>query len=267
MPTLHELQAAFARHMFDAQANDLFGALIPARRMHAQGGLDVYRNNVFQNYLGALRDTYPVVLRLIGDDFFTQTARDYVRATPSSSGDIHDYGAEFGDFLRNYPGASELVYLPDVAKLEWAVHRSYHATDADALDISQLAHVPDETLPALRFDLHPSCRLIASRWPVLTIWRANQADADGSAAINLDHGGEQILVMRPGTEVELTPLAPGNHAALLALHEDKNLADALDCALTIAPDFDINQFLMQHVLDGTLVAFHSTPEKTSPTQD
>ncbi len=256
MRSLHELQASFAAGLLDSACDGVLTHLIPAQRMNTRDGLNVYRSNIFQNYRSALGDTYPVIQRLVGTDFFVQAVDAYIRATPSTSGDVHDYGEDFGEFLRTYPGAADLLYLTDMAKLEWAVHRSYHAADAATLDLAQLADIPEEALPALRFELHPSCRLVASPWPTLTIWRANQENADMQALIDLDSGGEQILVIRTDVEVELSSLPAGDYAALAALLSGAALGAAFDAAQTQDETFDLGAFLQHHVLNGTLANIH-----------
>jgi hypothetical protein len=81
----------------------------------------IYRRTVFANYRNALAATYPVVKRLVGAPFFNTAVDSYVHAHPSASGDLNVYGDAFGDFLAAYPHAANLPYLPDVARLEWAI--------------------------------------------------------------------------------------------------------------------------------------------------
>ena len=54
--------------------------------------------------------------------FFGEAARQYIVGHPSLSGDLNDYGGEFAQFLAAYPHAADLPYLPDVARLEWAIN-------------------------------------------------------------------------------------------------------------------------------------------------
>lgn len=255
MPSLHELQTGFARGLLDTSDTAVLAHLAGARGMNAAAGLGVYRSNTFGNYRGALREAYPVVLRLVGEAFFGRAADDFIRVVPSSFGDVNAYGTEFGDFLAGYPGAIELAYLPDAARLEWAVHRAFQAIDAEPLDIARLAAVPAGQLAALRFTLHPSASLMASPWPVLAIWRANQPGRDDNASIDLDSGGVRLLVLRRGHDVDIEPLDAAEHAALVALAAHATLAEALDAAQARDGDFDLGAFLQRHAAGGTLADF------------
>lgn len=253
MPSLREAQEAFARGLLDASDAALLAHLAGARGMDAAAGLAVYRNNTFSNYRGALREAYPVVLRLVGEDFFEHAADAFVCATPSDFGDVNAYGATFGDFLAAFPGARELAYLSDTARLEWAVHAAFQAGDAAPLDVARLAAVPAERLAALRFVLHPSASLIASPWPILAIWRANQPGGDES--VNLDAGGDRLLVIRRGHDVDLEPVSAAEFASLAALANRAPLSEALEAAHLSDADFDLGAFLQRHAAAGTLADF------------
>lgn len=255
MPSLREAQESFARGLLDASDSAVLAHLAGARGMSAAASLAVYRNSTFGNYHGALREAYPVIQRLVGKAFFDQAADDFIRIAPSTFGDVNRYGAGFGDFLASYPDARELVYLPDVARLEWAVHQAFQAIDVAPPQIVRLAEVPPESLTALRFTLHPSAGLLASPWPILAIWRANQPGCDGNASIDLDSGGVRLLVLRRGLDVDIEPLDAAEHAALVALAAHATLAEALDAAQARDGDFDLGAFLQRHAAGGTLVDF------------
>jgi len=60
--------------------------------------VSIYRNNVYSNYRNALRASYPVVCRLVGRAFFDTAVDAFVRARPSTSGDLNAYGGDFGDW-------------------------------------------------------------------------------------------------------------------------------------------------------------------------
>src|SRR5207244_6191634 len=94
------------------------------------------------------------------------------------------YGAHFPNFLAAFPACRELVYLPDVARLEWAVNAALHADAAFSLDRSALRSVSPAQAPNLVLALHPSWQLLESRWPIDRIWRANQPDEETDRTID-----------------------------------------------------------------------------------
>jgi hypothetical protein len=252
MLSLRELQSAFAQATFRSPAAPLLEAVAGDERLDAQQRLAIYRNNILGNYRGALSDVYPVVRRLVGEDFFRQAADAFATEERSTSGDLHDFGGSFAVFLARYRAARHLVYLPDVAHLEWAVHRVFHAAERAALPIETLATIPPERLPGLRFELNPAVRLVASRYPIVRIWEVNQPDFEGDQAVNLDQGGEEALVARRDYAIEVQRLAAGEFAMLAALGGGQALGEAFDQATAADAGFDLQAFLCRHVPAGML---------------
>jgi hypothetical protein len=176
-----------------AQQRDFLAAILQAESP-GEPGLAVYRRNVLGARQGALSAAYPVTRRLVGDAFFDEAAERFAHATPSTRGDLNAYGEAFAGFIASYPHARALPCLPDVARLEWAVHESHAAADGALLDVAALARVPGEALAGLVVRLHPAVRLVRSAHPVLAIWEANQPSRDGTPAG--DTGPDRVLVRR-----------------------------------------------------------------------
>jgi len=256
MPSLPELQAAFARAMMERQESAVLAEWIVAGRgLDAEARIGVYRNNVFSNYRATLREVYPVVRALVGESFFNGAADTYASNYPSRSGDLNDFGGEFGVFLAGWPPAAQLAYLPDVARLEWAAERVFHAAEAPPLDLAALAAVSQAELPGLRFALHPASRIVCSPYPIRRIWEVNQPDFSGDQSVHLGDDGDALLVIRRSAAVELAPLSSGELELLQALAADLTLAQAHALALAADPELDLTALLQQHILGGTLVAF------------
>lgn len=239
--------SALARLQRDFLA-EVFGEAEPAR-----AGLATYRRSVLANLRGALASTYPVVRRLVGEAFFREAAERFARAYPSTSGDLHLYGSEFDAFLAAYPFARELPWLPDVARLEWACHESFHAGDAPALDGAALALVAQERHGEIRFRLHPSVRLVASPHPVMSIWEANQPERDGTPEVCT--GAEHVIVRRAGLAVCLDRVAPAEWPFVAALARGETLEEALDAADPDAAAGFLAPLLARLAADAVLAGF------------
>lgn len=259
MPSLHELQRRFsAAAIFGDPAAAISigvvgGSLSPAER------LGVYRNNILGNYRKVLAATYPVVRRLVGFAFFDAASDQFVREHPSPRGDVNRYGAEFADFLLSYGPARALAYLPDVARLEWAIDQANIAADALPLDFGALAAVDPQRLPELRFALHPSARLIASPFPILRIWQTNQPSYEGDDRVDLGEGGDTLLVLRTSSGIAVEPVGVAEHAFLGALAANASLSQAAVRAAELDARFDLASILQNHVVNRTIVAFRAPP--------
>ena len=207
-PSLRDVQRAVARSLLDreAAAADCFivaDGLAPARR------LSVYRNTFEASCANALRLAFPAVHRLVGADFFAVAASVFVHAEPPRNAWLDTYGASFPAFLAKFPPAASLAYLPDVARLEWAVNRALHAADVAALDVSRLARLSRVEHPRVRFVAHPSVSLVDSACPIDAIWRAVLARDDAAlAAIDPAAGCVWLLVGRSVAGVDVVRMEP-----------------------------------------------------------
>jgi hypothetical protein len=252
MPSLRELQTAFAHDLFSGTAEATADHVVGDGFAEAQR-LQIYRNNLFLSLADALAAVYPLVQRLVGEAFFQHAAHAYICQHPSRSGNLHGFGAAFPPFLETFAPAAALAYLPDVARLEWSWHQVFHAAEHPPLRPARLAEVPPQRYGALRFRFHPATALLSSPYPVLRIWEVNQADHRGEPAVDLRSGAEHLLVCRSGLAVTLHRLPSAEFAFLAALREGSTLEDAVRQALASAPEFDLNATLSRQVQLATLV--------------
>jgi hypothetical protein len=228
----------------------LLGDADLADRVAPPDALAFYRTNVQVNLRAALASAYPVVERLVGAPFFAELSRSYARRFPSARGDLHGFGAGLATFLEGYAPAATLPYLPDVARLEWAVHESASSQDAEPFDAAALARVPAEAQGALCVRLAPAVRRIDSRHPIVAIWEANQPDRDGAPA---REGPERALVWRPGPDVKVERIDTCAAGFLDALARGRALEDAIDALGGEAGR--LSALLSRWTAEGVIAAF------------
>ena len=266
MPSLLETQALVSGALLRGEAAYGVASLLrTGRGVAAERRLHIYRNNLFASLGAALGAVYPVVARLVGDGFFRQLARGYVVRHPSRSGNLHEFGAQLPAYLRTQTSLAALPYLADVAALEWASHEVYHEADEAAFDAAALARLPEAAQARLRLHLQLATRFVASPFPVLAIWQANQAAAgDDVAPVSLDAGALRVLVARRDYEVEFRVLGVAEDHFLRALAEGRTLPAALHAALASDAAFDVGATLGRHFALGTFRAWSLADEEEAP---
>ncbi len=250
MASLLELQRAVGAHVLAAPSDaevPLLDGLVMADGLTAAARLEIHRNNTVLSLRDALEETFPVVCRLVGEEFFGFAARQFVRTRPPLEARLSAYGAGFADFLESFEPARSLAYLPDTARLEWAVNQAFHAADATPLDPATLARLSPEQSAGLRFEMHTSCLLLDSPYPVLRIWEANQPDIAEPDPIDLALGGCRLLIHRRALDVRFLELRPAPFGFLAALAAGETLAAAYGAAAASDPGFDLAAAL-QHLL-------------------
>ena len=233
---LASFETSFAEALLNTDRPVPFGitahnATIPARRF------GVYRNNVMLGLVNALRNRFPVVEKIVGEEFFVAMARIFVTEQPPRSPVLATFGDSFPAFVAAFEPARELPYLADVAQLEAARTRAYHADDATPLGADHFAMLGSQAAGDIRIEMHPSTEIVRSSFPIVTIWAMNSGEQELTAIENWR--GEDALVARPCLEVQVRTLPQGGAAFLLTLAAGRPLGEAATAALEDNPEFDL----------------------------
>lgn len=256
-PSLADIQAAFVAALVDPARP------VPDGVVGRDGAADtkrfaVYRNNVMVGLVDALQARFPVTARLVGEEFFRATARVYVVDHKPRTPLLMQYGDDFPDFISGFEPARSVPYLADVARLECAWSQAYNAPEANALTVEALADLGSDALAQSRVQLHPSLRLLRSRYSVATIWSAHQTD-DVVPPQNWD--AEDVLIVRPQAEVAVHRLPPDGHEFIAALATGVSVETA---ALTVQKrndSFDVGRHLVGLASLGAIVAINASSNR------
>jgi hypothetical protein len=197
----------------------------------AEQGLAAYRSNATAIAERALAAAYPTVQQLVGDESFAQLARAVWHRFPPQRGDLAQFGAALPAWIELDPQLASEPYLADVARVDWAVH-----TIEQAVDIEQppagLALLGQLDPAHLRLRLRAGLALVASRWPVVTIWQAHRrADPDRFDAVRAAFAAqvqETALVVRNGWRAKVEAVDAPTAAFITALLRGDDLARALE---------------------------------------
>ena len=237
MPSLRETQDLFADALRDPARAAEACPLFRGQANLAQQRLGIYRGNVFANRGKALAGAYPVVRRIVGEEFFEAMAGAYARTHPAASGDLNDYGAQMAEFLALFPHTADLPYLPDVARMEWLAHRAYFAIDAQPQE-----REPDsplaEALDTLRLRLAPGCAILSSPWPLARIWATHRDDYEGDIVVDFDSGPDTVTIFRASWKVVVQAVSPAEACLIEASVEGETLGEALEAACAVDPSLD-----------------------------
>lgn len=213
----------------------------PQRLRDARGGLDLYRNNLRALSAQALGVAFVRLREALGEDDFASLAWTFWRHAPPVSGDLGDWGAELAGFLIERAG--EESGLPDLARLDWAVHCAERAADAP-LDAESLQLLGTTTPEALWLALRPAVMLLAQREGAVLVWRATWRGA-------------------------WRALSSGEAAFFAAVISGASLAEALEQAEVKGSgsqaDFDFGTWLQAALQNAWLHAVRATPPNLTTT--
>ncbi len=233
-------------HALDEVDEDL-RALFIDNEISVEDRLKVYQNNIVGSVSASLCATFPLLEKLVGEDFLKSMARAFVFDHPPTSGCLHSYGTGFDDFVRSYEPAQTLPYLADIASLELAINRAYYAPDDLPLAAESLSKIPEHSLDGIQLLPRQSVTLLESQYPILHI-KDFCEDEDHYDAPDLTTAAEtRLMIYRPGLDVEIMPLDKDEFFILKQLSNSKTLGLSIQETLDAYPDFDFTVFLQKNI--------------------
>lgn len=211
----------------------------PAGLSGGERGLAAYRGNLVALSARALAVPFGRLRDALGAAEFASLAWTFWRVHPPERGDLGQWGGALAGFLVEHAG--EASGLPDLARLDWALHQAERAADAalDADSLALLEHTPPEAL-----------------WLVLRPGVALLAQAAGP-----------VLVWREGWRGQWQTLSTPEAAFMRCLLDGASLADALAAAEVkgsgARTDFDFGAWLQAALQKAWLQAARPTPPQRS----
>ncbi len=197
MSDLASLQRQFASAITSSDPK-CSKALVEAVNGHGLQGwqrIQVHCNNYAHATADALLPVFPVTQKFVGEDFLRGLAREYMKKTPPSEPCLFTYGGCFADFLETFNPVQAVPYVPDLVRLEWAVHDLQNAEE----------YAPVVPPPSACYVLSPNVRVVDSRYPVLALWMAGTGQLPPEA-VHLGQGGQTAAIVLRGGQVLLQSL-------------------------------------------------------------
>jgi uncharacterized protein (UPF0276 family) len=255
---LQEVQSQFSQALFDARNEEQVLPLFKGNVQLAEQRFALYRGNLVGTWNKTLAAAYPVLQELVGEEFFGGLTRAYGKAFPSDNGDLNLFGAHFAQFLGGFEHVAAYPYFPDMARLEWLLHRAHYAHSDHQVGAADFANLSPEQMDYASLKLNPACSLIRSDWAVVELWQAHQPGMERTFPAELacpNYG----LVVRPHWKTDLLALPPAAFALLDTLVQGGTLGQALDAALEVDADFDFGVNLQTWINLGIFAEINVVP--------
>ena len=222
-------------------------------------GLQVYQANAEVLAVRSLQASYPVVNQLIGDDAFALLARDLWHHSPPVRGDVAQWGGGLAALIGSIPQLAAEAYLPDVARIEWALHQAATAADASA-DLANLALLTQHDPDLLTLQLAPGCIVLHSPYPAASVMTAHLYDSPTFDAVGHKlraQTPESALVWRQGLRPMVAACTQADALFIDNLLAGSSLITALEAASAATADvdaaFDFNLWLPRAAQTGLLL--------------
>jgi hypothetical protein len=200
--------------------------------------LRIYRHAYAARLIEALRDHYPVLHQILGDEDFEALGAAFVRAHPSVHRSIRWYGREVAQFLRVEPPFAEQPILAEIAAFEWSLAEAFDSADESVLGRAALASVEPAEWGTLTFRFHASVRRLSFEWNTVAVWKALSAEESPPAP---ERSAEAVawLIWRRDLENYFRSLEPVEFTALDAALEGHSFAQICGALALHLPEDEV----------------------------
>ena len=223
-------------------------------RLSAEARVDIYANMYFYRLLDVLKEDFPAMLRVLGDDNFHNLATGYLLECPPTEPSVMYCGRNLAAFLRNHPLRKDAPYIADLATLERAVVEVFHGPDAVALEADELRAIEPEKWPALTMRTHPAVQILRMEYRVEELLRAIEEERIWKSA---EAGSVEVIVWRRNSQVFYRELEKVEQRAIAMLSSGVTFAKICDLVAedhdaTKDPVEELNRLLARWLADGIL---------------
>ena len=142
--------------------------------LNSTARLDVYAEGYFSRILECMAKDFSRTKKIVGEAAFTKLVSEYLKAYPSKVTSIDETGSQFSGFIAEFNEIPLAEWVADLALFEWSWIEAFYAEDfvSDACDWRKEIAGNNQ----IRFKVHPSVRLLNSRWPLAKLLRVLDAD-------------------------------------------------------------------------------------------
>lgn len=225
----------------------------------AEPGLAVYRNNLIMNAERALAITYPTVVLLVGEEFFSLLVREFIQFEKLSEGDWGLWGKTLPQWLASHERLVEYPFISDCAYVDWLCHIAERAQVENLTFASDIPQHSDLSSLSIRYCA--GANLLQSTYPVVDIWQAHQTvneherhDLLSQAKQKIAEGVGQIaLVWRPQWQARVREVNTVESEWLMNTFNGSAIKEALE---NVNPTFSLADWLHQSTSDGLVTGFY-----------
>ena len=231
--------------------------------------LSVYRNGFIRASTSALESNFPSLVKLWGEDYFSQIAGAYVSLAPPSSATLIGYGYDgssetdlsFIEYLQQnlIKVIDQYPYVPDICRLDQAWLESLNENGDSFLTLSVVQEMISrgEDLAELPLTLVDSSRIVNLDYDIFELWgqlRFGELPEDQAEdqKIELKAHDNSVIFWQKNLQVQAKPLSSVDVVFIQSLKQSGDFDTATNQALATDESFDIStlfaELLTAHLL-------------------
>jgi hypothetical protein len=166
MTHLRKLQLRFQDYLIGG-AEDIEQDIVSTADALAEHRLGTYYNAYRIRLIDCLAVDYSALEKFLGREAFENMTLDYLRLYPSNHPSVRWFGKNLPAYLQQYYNGDSAEFVQEMASYEWAHTIVFDAADSEQLfQLEDMAQVPAEAWPELRFEFQPAMVWLDLHWNV-----------------------------------------------------------------------------------------------------
>ena len=251
MPPLSKLQQTFKEAIVAPVPSTSLDQWVASN--HKQARVNIYRKQYVLSLIGVLKEFYPVIHQLLGENCFCALGRDYSQQFPPRQAMLHDWAKTFPSFIKTVAPLAAYPYLADMAQLELAIFEASQGGWEAPINVDTLLSLPDEEKQKLRFSFCPTLHHLTSVYDIKTLWEAHQETQEPSQGLDFSAGeAKNLLIYRASEGVVLKAVSPSLSTFIRFLWGGASLEQAWEPLATTHDPEDLVTFL-QFIFNHQLI--------------
>lgn len=155
-----------------APGREVKAVIAPSSALSSEQRMHIYAEQYILRLQSIARDRHPTIERLLGKDAFLAVVNDYLSRFPPHGYTLNNLCNSFPYYIERYVEHEEHALLCEVAMLERAISDAFDTHVVGRVRAEDLAAVPAELWPVVRFRLDPSVRLMTFDHDVIGMYDA-----------------------------------------------------------------------------------------------
>ena len=165
----------------------------------------IYRNGYLKSCIDALKNSFEVTLKVLGNDQFSKIAKEYVLMYPPRQGTLVGYGSQFPEYLLSHCSAS---YISELAKLDQTWLNTLNSRQTDGLTAGRITQLDDQNFDIFQLNvaLTDGCYIVELEFQAFEAWEKIKRVGEVAAIDELSNEANSVLFWKSNDQVNAREL-------------------------------------------------------------
>lgn len=186
--------------------------------------INIYQEIIFSRLQKNFSNVFPIVKKVVNEELFPHMIHHFITQYPSSSKNIFEYGDLFYDFIYFNHFEKNFLFLPDLARLEWAWYCVYHGNLNSKDNKQNLFNYIEKKQENSILKLPLSSKLLRLNYSTYSFWLSlhNNLDENFLNLIkSIEHEQQHLLIWQKEDKIIIERLNKSEYLLLKII--DKGL--------------------------------------------